>query len=138
MQRNSRNGPTTFRHVHCAAARRSTDFHLIACNKKDSCWIPWPSPGVLQSFCAIHLHLSSACSKAHSFPTYTHTCMPPALTLRCGGGGGGGCCSFLFHRSAIWGPGTAFTNFTIFLIKNPANFLVALLSGILPLACPLT
>jgi hypothetical protein len=34
--------------------------------------------------------------------------------------------------------GTAFTNFTIFLIKNPANFLLAPLSGILPLACPLT
>jgi hypothetical protein len=28
--------------------------------------------------------------------------------------------------------------FIKFLIKNPANFLVALLSGILPFACPLT
>jgi hypothetical protein len=37
-----------------------------------------------------------------------------------------------------WQPGTAFTNFTIFLINNPANFLLAPLSGILPLACPLT
>jgi hypothetical protein len=35
-------------------------------------------------------------------------------------------------------PGARFTNFTKFLIKNPANFLLAPLSGILPLACRLT
>jgi hypothetical protein len=34
--------------------------------------------------------------------------------------------------------GTRFTNLIKFLIKNPANFLFAQLSGILPLACPLT
>jgi hypothetical protein len=33
---------------------------------------------------------------------------------------------------------TAFINFTIFLLKNPANFVLAPLSGILPLAFPLT
>jgi hypothetical protein len=34
--------------------------------------------------------------------------------------------------------GTIFTNLTKLLIGNPANFLLAPLSGILPLACPLT
>jgi hypothetical protein len=35
------------------------------------------------------------------------------------------------------GAGTRFLNFTNFLIKNPANFLRELPSGIIPLACPL-
>jgi hypothetical protein len=35
-------------------------------------------------------------------------------------------------------PGARFSNFTEFLINTPANFLLAPLSGILPLACPLT
>jgi hypothetical protein len=35
-------------------------------------------------------------------------------------------------------PGTKFTNFTRFLIRNPANFFLAPLSGIILLACPLT
>jgi hypothetical protein len=34
--------------------------------------------------------------------------------------------------------GTRFANFTKFPKNNPANFLLAPLSGILPLACPLT
>jgi hypothetical protein len=32
-------------------------------------------------------------------------------------------------------PGTRFTNFTKFLIRNPANFFLAPLSEILPIAC---
>jgi hypothetical protein len=35
-------------------------------------------------------------------------------------------------------PGMRFTNCTKFLINNPADFLLAPLSGILPPACPLT
>jgi hypothetical protein len=44
----------------------------------------------------------------------------------------------LLRPHAFFNSGTRFTNFTKFLKKNPDNYLLAPLSGILPLACLLT
>jgi hypothetical protein len=56
--------------------------------------------------------------------------------------GGGGCdCNWVNKRHGFKFPqesGTEFTNFNKFLMWNPANFLLAPLSGVLLLACPLT
>jgi hypothetical protein len=48
------------------------------------------------------------------------------------------CLSFYAPAEKAFLSGTAFIYFIKFLIKNPANFLLAPLSGILPLACLLT
>jgi hypothetical protein len=46
----------------------------------------------------------------------------------------------IMNRQSRWVclTGTRFTNFTRFLLKNPASLLLVPLSGILPIACPLT